>query len=400
MKILFVTPYLPAPPNFGGARRMYELIRGAARRHEVITLSLCGPDDDPHGAEAEIGRVVPVPVSLTARMPPGRSKRLAQLRSLASPRSFQQHLYRHAAMQQAIDLVLRDEHIDLAQLEFSQMGGYRVAAGTPSLLDVHNIEHDVLRQVAAAGPLSRRLFNLIEERKFRREEIAAWRRVTHCLATAPDDARRIEDATGRPVSLIPNGVDTSYFSRAPLAEGDVRHLIFVGAMRYQPNADAAMFFVDQVLPCLQQAMPDIRLTIVGADPPPDVVALAAQPGVVVTGTVPDVRPWLRQAGIVVVPLRSGGGTRLKILEAFAAGRPVVATTIGAAGIDARHEVHLLLADTPADFRDAISRLVQDPELRNRLVDRAAGLVRERYEWSKINDQLEELYQRIRPERLF
>ncbi len=391
LRMLFVTPYLPAPPDFGGASRMYHLIRDAGRRHTVTTLSLIAPGDDPRIAEAALGRVVPVTVPLTARMAAAPAKRFVQLRSLVSPQSFQCRFYRHAAVQRVIDRLIAGEHFDVVQFEFSQMGVYRVPSGVPSILDIHNIEHDVLRRIAASGSPARRLFNQIEYRKYRREEFDAWRRASGCVATSAGDAGIVSRATGRPVEVVPNGVDMDAFPRLPLDGADPRALVFVGAMRYRPNADAARFFVEEILPRVRATIPGVELTIVGADPPPDVVALGKVPGVRVTGTVPDVRPWMRNAGVVVVPLLSGGGTRLKILEAFAMGRPVVSTTIGAAGIEARDGEHLLLADRPEAFARAITRLATEPGLRARLVEQAYALVRGRYQWSAAAERLEVAY---------
>ncbi len=396
LRILFVTPYLPAPPDFGGASRMYHLIRETGRRHEVTTLSLIAPGDDPRAAEAALGRVVPVTVPLTARMVAAPAKRLVQLRSLVSPQSFQRRFYWYAAMQRVLDRLIANEPFDVVQFEFSQMGAYRVSTGVPSILDIHNIEHDVLRRIAASGSPARRLFNQIEYRKYRREEIDAWRRMFGCVATSAGDAGTVSRATKRQVEVVPNGVDLDAFSRLPLDGADPRALVFVGAMRYRPNADAARFFVEEILPRLRVMIPGAELTIVGADPPPDVVALGEMPGVRVTGTVPNVRPWMRNAGVVVVPLLSGGGTRLKILEAFAMGRPVVSTSIGAAGIEARDGEHLLLADRPETFARAVTRLATEPGLRERLVEQAYALVRDRYQWSAAAGRLEAVYQSARP----
>lgn len=393
LRVLFVTPYLPAPPDFGGASRMYHLIREIGRRHAVTTLSLVAPGDDPRVAEEALGRVIPVPVSgsLTARAEAGPEKRLLQLRSLVSRTSFQHRFYWYAALQRTLDRLIADEPFDVVQLEFSQMGVYRVLSGRPAMLDIHNIEHDVLRRIATSGSPARRLFNQIEYRKYRREEIDAWRHATGCVATSAGDAGIVSRAIGRPVEVVPNGVDLEAFPRLPFDGADPRALVFVGAMRYRPNADAARFFVSEILPCLRETIPDARLMIVGADPPPEVMALGDVPGVQVTGTVSDVRPWVGNAGAVVVPLLSGGGTRLKILEAFAMGRPVVSTSIGAAGIDARDGEHLLLADQPEAFARAIARLMAEPGLRERLVEQASALVRDRYQWSAAARRLEAAY---------
>lgn len=393
MRVLVVAPYLPAPPNFGGAARIYHLIRQLQAEHGMITLCLCGPADDPRRAEEVLGRIVAVPVPYTARMEPDRAKRLAQLHSLASLHSFQHRLSIQPQLQAALDRVIDRDHPTIVQLEFSQLGGYRVPSGTPSVLDVHNVEHDVLRQVARQGGVSpaRRLFNELEFRKLRREEQSAWKRATACVATSSADAKFIENVTRRPVPVIPNGVDLEQFPRASLERANPSHLIFVGAMRYQPNADAARFAALEILPRLRARLPEATLTLAGADPPEAVRELATLPGVTVTGTLPDVRPAIAAAGVVVVPLMTGGGTRLKILEAFAMGRPVVATPLGAAGIEARDGEHLLLASDPAAFVEAIVRLHDDPSLGPRLTDAAYQLVLDRYQWKSIAQQLVSVY---------
>ncbi len=311
MKVLFVTPYLPVPPDFGGARRMFELIRGSSAFHEVLTLSLAGYSDDVSGASAQIGPLQIVRVPVTARGNATRSRRMLQLRSLASPHSSQFHLYHHTGFQTALDRLIVAESVDLVQLEFSQMGSYRVGSNTPTVLDVHNVEHDLLRQMASTGSAARRLFNLIEYRKFRREEVENWQSATCCVATSRNDATIIERRTGRDVPVIPNGVDLDFFRRAPQSAIEPGHIVFTGAMRYRPNAEAATFFVHNILPLIRREFETVRFSIVGADPPSEVRELTEIPGVSVTGTVSDVRPWLDSAQVVVVPLHTGGGTRLK-----------------------------------------------------------------------------------------
>ncbi len=392
VKILFATPYLPVPPDFGGARRIYELIRGARGIHEVRTVSLTGPEGDMASAERAVGPISAVRVPFTARDATTRQRRLLQIRSLASAQSAQHRLYVDQRFQQALDDLARET--DLVQFEFSQMGSYRTAPGSPTVLDVHNIEHHLLKQMADDGSISRRLFNVIELRKFRSEEIAAWKRATCCIVTSDADARVVERATGKPAPVIPNGVDLEFFRHADELEIESGLIAFAGAMRYRPNAEAVKYFADQILPLVRREAPHVRFAIVGADPPCDVMALGQINGVIVTGTVPDVRPWLARAEVVVVPLRQGGGTRLKILEAFASGRPVVSTTIGAAGIDAAHEHELLLADDDESFVQSVLRLINDPELRARLAGNALRLVQRRYQWSTICETLNDLHERI------
>ncbi len=391
MKVVFATPYLPVPPDFGGARRMYELIRGVRQSQDVSTVSLVGPGVDTKSAESQIGPIVEVRVPFTARTASTRARRMLQLRSLASPRSSQHGLYYSSTFQETLDRQIESTGADLVQFEFSQMGSYKVAAGRPTVLDVHNVEHELLRQMAATGSSARRLFNMIEFRKFRGEEIANWKSATCCIATSANDAAAVAAHTRNKVPVIPNGVDLDFFRPALDSHPAPGSIAFVGAMRYRPNAEAAIFFVEEIFPLVRRAIPEAQFAIVGADPPSNVRALEDVPGVTVTGTVSDVRPWLHSAQLVVAPLLSGGGTRIKILEAFAAGRPVVATTVGAEGIDAKDRRHLVIADDPERFAASVVELANDAQLRSRLAENALALVRDRYQWSTIASELNQLH---------
>jgi glycosyltransferase involved in cell wall biosynthesis len=394
MRILFVTPYPPAPPDFGGAIRMYHLVREVARVHDVRILSLAGLSDDLSLTERELAPTVAVRVPWTGRERPSRAKRWWQLRSLVSPHSAQYRQMVQPSLQAALERLLRSEPFDLLQFEFSLTGLYRPSLPLPTVLDVHNIEHELVRQVAARGSLVRRCFNAVEWRKLRREELRAWRRASVCLATSVLDARLVAAAGARQVVVVPNGVDPARVRRTPVSAGRPEHLLFVGSLRYWPNVEGVRFFVQRVLPLLRQRVPSLEFVVVGSDPLPEVWKLARRPGVRLVGPVPDPNPWLERCGIVVVPLFTGSGTRLKVLEAFAAGRPVVATTMGAAGLAARDGVHLLLADTPEEMAAAVVRLVESPQLREDLVTNARNLVEQCYRWNVIGQRLLETYERL------
>jgi len=394
MRILFVTPYLPAPPDFGGAIRMYSLLREVARVHEVRILSLAGPSDDVSPTERELGPTVAVRVPWTGRERPSRAKRWAQLRSLVSPHSAQYWQMVQPAVQAILKRLLHGEPFDLVQFEFSLTGLYRLPLRLPTVLDVHNIEHDLVRQLAGRGSLVRRWFNAVEWRKLRREEVGAWRLASVCLVTSESDAKILLASGAREVMVVPNGVDPERIRRTALSSGRPNRLLFVGSLRYWPNVEGVRFFAERVLPLLRACEPSIEFVVVGSDPLPEVRHLACSSGVRLVGPVADPNPWLERCGIVVVPLLTGGGTRLKVLEAFAAGRPVVATTLGAAGLEVRDGVHLLLADTPQEMAAAVMRLVTSPQLREALVMNAWNLVDERYRWSVIARRLLETYERL------
>jgi polysaccharide biosynthesis protein PslH len=186
---------------------------------------------------------------------------------------------------------------------------------------------------------------------------------------------------------IPTGVDTEYFApdAAPEAPGQ---LVFTGAMDWYPNEDAILHFVDAILPLIRREAPDVRLTVVGRNPSPSLRAAATRAGVHVTGTVDDVRPFMRAASVYVVPLRVGGGTRLKIFEALAMGKAVVSTSVGAEGLPLVAEQHFLAADDPAALAQSVLKLLRDRKARDRLGFAGRRLVEARYSWRGVARRFE------------
>jgi glycosyltransferase involved in cell wall biosynthesis len=384
--ILVVAPYLPWPVDFGGAARIYYLVRELAKTNEVMLVApATHAEFDALQALGAICDVTAVPARVTAREAARIHKRLTQARSMASRRSFQELFSFSSRFQAVLDRLFLTRRVDLVQYEFPQMTLYRPPRPCPTVLDVHNIEHDLLRRVARTTPsLYQRVFNLAEAEKVRPLERDAWQRSTVCVTTSDRDANVVRAATDAPVLVVPNGADIAYF-RTTRGAPRPHHVVFTGAMRHAPNADAARWYVEQVQPRVACGVPDASLAIVGADPPADVLALRSD-AVRVTERVDDVRPYLAEASVAVVPLRAGGGTRLKILEAFAAGVPVVSTRLGAEGLDTVDGIHLLLADNAEDFAAAVVRVLRDHVLAERLVANARELG-EQYDWARIAPKL-------------
>ena len=187
------------------------------------------------------------------------------------------------------------------------------------------------------------------------------------------------------MAVVPNGVDLDYFHVLPQPI-QRRHLVFTGSMDWRPNQDAARYFVREILPLLKQVRPELECTFVGRNPPADIERLADIPGVHITGTVGDVRPYVERAAVYIVPLRIGGGSRLKILEALAMGRAVVSTTVGAEGLDVVHDKHLLLADDPRTFADCVLRLLDDQQRCRSLSTEGRRLVEQHYGWDALADR--------------
>ncbi|MDP9001844.1 MAG: glycosyltransferase family 4 protein [Myxococcota bacterium] len=398
MRVLFVTPYLPTPPRFGGQRRMHGLMAELARRHEVSVLSFIDPTDDDsikstRATREYCRRVVTVPNRI---LDPGRlRKRLQQVSSLLTYRSYEHYMSRTRAMQDALNGLLIDCAFDVVQIEFSQMAVYDVAAsrGRPvRCLDEHNIEYDVLKRTAGAdvGPL-RRAYNAVNWRKLRAEELRAWRRFDGCAVTSVRDERLLtQDAPGVRTAVVPNGVDVDSFAPTTSATIEPNTVLFFGAINYYPNTDGILFFLRSAWPALKSLCPAARLRIVGPKPPA-VISEWADPRVEVVGFVDDIRTEIARAATIIVPLRIGGGTRLKVLEAMALAKPVVSTKLGAEGIDAEHGRDILLADDGPGFAREVASVLVDPALARRLGDGARRLVVERYSWRSSVDRMTHFY---------
>ena len=383
MNILVLTPYIPYPPNFGGAVRIYNIIRQLSFRHQVHLLSFREEigSGNPQGLE---------PICRTITLIPRRvgDKRRQQLLSLFSPHSFQWRFHYSLAMQAALDRLVREQGIDLILVEFSQMAGYNFPVGVPVVLDEHNIEFDLLERMAAReGGFVRRLFNRIEAVKFRREELTSVRNAALTLVTSDRDGDLLAShISGLKPAVITNGVDCDHFIR-PDGPRQPASAVFVGATHYFPNEDGVLYFMREIHDKIRRAWPNFKFTVVGGNPPPSLTSYRST-NIDITGYVQDVRPYMWAAALFVVPLRMGGGTRFKIVEAMAAGMPVVSTRLGAEGIAVTDGQELLLADEPEAFADAVGKVFSSPELADSLIRNGLSFVRRYFDWSVIGEKLD------------
>jgi glycosyltransferase involved in cell wall biosynthesis len=254
-----------------------------------------------------------------------------------------------------------------------------------SVLFQHNVETMIWRRRAerARGPLSKLYFGLQARRMFDYER-AACRAAGHIIAVSKTDAELMQSMFGvRNVTEVPTGVDIGYFAR-PAPNPAVADLVFVGSMDWLPNVDGVTYFVEEVLPQIRRRRPECKLAIVGRTPPESILKLGRTvPGVLVTGTVKDVRPYMWGASVSVVPLRIGGGTRLKIYEAMAAGLPVVSTTVGAEGLEVHPPDDIRIADDPRDFAAHCLELLEDERLSRQVAARALEMVTANYSWERV-----------------
>lgn len=398
MKILFVTPYLASPPKCGAQRRLEGLIKGLSKHHEITLLSYCTAKDEPPSKTHDYCRRV-LTVTRDVLTPPAAYKRALQLRSLASSKSFEYALYRDSRLQEQLYGLLANETFDLVQVEFCQMGFLqlpRLGTRAPRfVLDEHNIEYEIVKRTAYAdGSAFRRIYSTVNWRKVKAEELDAWRRFDGVALTSKrDEELLLEDCPHTRTVVVPNAADLDTFRKGEGTKPTPNTLLFFGALDYHPNTEGIGYFLDEIWPNIERSRPGTKLIVVGRNPPPSLLARQTD-SITFTGFVDDPRPYIDSAAVVVVPLRIGGGTRFKIVEAMAMGKAIVSTSMGAEGLDAQHEHHVLLADEPVDFAQQVTRVLDDPELAERLGEAARDLAVERYGWSGAVKTLERFYESL------
>lgn len=370
---------------------MYHLARQLATRHKVTVLSYALPHER-QGAAALAGDISVQVVdydqaSLTA-------KRAAQVLSIASLRPYSCRQLHSERMQQAISELCGREAFDIIQLESSYLCGFRFPQSALLVIDEHNVEYEVFQRVSRGErSMPRRVFNWMEYRRFRRFEQRWWKQVSACIVTSDREAAIVRaHAPMTPVAVVPNGVDLAYFRPEP-GEVEPRTMVFNGILTYRPNLDAAQHLVHEIWPLVRRQCPDARLTIVGRTTGVDLRRMQ-RPGVEFVGEIPDIRPSLHQAAVVAVPVRIGGGTRLKVVESLAMGKATVCTSLGCEGLAVRDGEHSLIADDAQTFAARVLELFDDPERRAALGEAGRRLVEREYSWVLGAERLEALYKRI------
>jgi glycosyltransferase involved in cell wall biosynthesis len=322
----------------------------------------------------------------------GVSRALAALGNLFSSLPFALAPYRSAAMAHAIRMRCGSsaDRADVVVCDFLTPAlNVPEDLGCPVVLFQHNVEAMIWERRAkvASNPIVR-LYMQEQWRRMQRVERAQCLRFDHVVAVSPEDAAVFRNRYGvERVSSVPTGVDTEFFRPSGAVSRAPGSIVFTGSMDWMPNEDGMAFFVEEVLPLVTRAVLEATLTIVGRNPTARVRALAeGRNDITVTGTVPDVRPYLESASVVVVPLRIGGGTRIKIYEAMGMERAVVSTTIGAEGLDVVDGEHVLLADDPQSFADAVIALLRAPERAEQIGRQAASHVRAHFGWAAVAEQ--------------
>ena len=383
--ILAVTSEVPWPLDSGGHLRSYYLMRALARRMEVRLVVPAAPDRVNSSQIALTGagvqpRVVTLPRRTLAR------ESVTALRAAIDREPYVLYArHRRSQVRRALEQQIADRPPAVVYLDHLDSLVYAGALpAIPLVVDMHNVYSRLASRMAGESGALRRRYLEREAVLLERMERSAVRMAHTVLAVSDDESRYFLELGARNVVVVPNGVDCDVFEPLPIGRRQgAPTILYVGSLAWPPNASAAQFLATEVLPAVRQQLPEARLLIVGRNPGPELLALA-RPGanVEVAGNVDDVMPYYGAANVLAVPLQSGGGTRLKILEAFAAGVPVVSTPVGCEGIDAIDGRHLEVADRP-DFAAAIVRLLTTPEHARLLAERARVLARRQYDWSVV-----------------
>ncbi len=401
LRVLMLTPGLPYPPEQGRSVRNYNLLRYLATRHRISLLSFAEPGTRPEHIEhlrclCERVETLPTP----------RRSGADRLRTLFSS-TWPDMAWRLASQEyaEALKRWLAAERFDVLQVEGIELARYLLAGDALGphrpliVFDNHNAEYLLQKRAfltdlrtSSRWPAS--LYSLVQWLRLRSFERRVCRAADRVVAVSEADARALRalDPTIRP-AVVPNGVDLEHCRPGLPARTDLArpYLIFVGKMDFRPNVDAVLWFAERVLPHLWSRRPDVRFCIVGQSPSRRLDVLRREPRITITGRVEDPRPYIAGADLYVVPLRVGGGTRLKVLEAMAMGQAIVSTGLGVEGLGVTDGQHLLLADDPRTFAARILELLDDPDRRRTLGAAARAFVEERYGWESIGPLLEGVY---------
>jgi glycosyltransferase involved in cell wall biosynthesis len=380
-------------------QRSHHLLRCATRRFEVHLLAvnnrqLLPTPDHVERARRELASGCAV-VEILER--PADASRLRHLgavgRSLLSPQPWDVSWVRSRRLERRLAELATDERFDLIHVDSIGLAPLtRVFPGRRCVLNHHNVESAMMDRRARRERSPRRIYFAIEALKLARLERRECPRFALNLVVSRLDDERLRDSVGQlETRVVPNGVDTRFFRpRLPLGHGD-GGLLLVGGMDWYPNRDAASFFLHEIWPALLRERPQRRAALVGAHPPRELTDAHTDRRLSVPGFVRDVRPYLDEASIFLCPMRDGGGTRLKVIDALAMAKPVVATALAVEGLDLEEGRHFLRAESVADFVRQVRRLEDDPPLRGRLAREGRALVERRFDWEVVGRALEDAY---------
>jgi glycosyltransferase involved in cell wall biosynthesis len=395
MKILFLTQILPFPPDAGPRVKTWHVLRALAKQgHSVTLVSFVRPEEAQHLPVLE-------KVCSSVHAVPLQRSRFADVghifRSFFRDRPFLVERDDLRPMQDVVNDLIRQGGYDVIhadQLTMAQFAlrGAKLAGGeTKVVFDAHNATWTILERMRLNTHWLLKPILAVETKRLKRYEGDLLKKVDHVLTVTDADRAGLEEASSlarsdpderiAPITVVPIATDTRQL-RPIIRQPASKNLVTLGTLHYPPNADGIRWFFIEVFPLIRRQVPGVTLTIIGKNPPRDFVEFAARrPDVVkVTGYVRELPPYLEQSALMVVPVRAGGGMRVRILEAFAYAMPVVTTTIGLEGIHAEPGKDVLVADTPTEFADRVITLLKDSGLQEELSKNARLLAETKYDW--------------------
>lgn len=384
MKVLFLAGACPHPPDSGGTVRTYNLLKRVCERHEITLIAPSSTGTDLQSAFG--GRLSGV---VTVRPP--RRTLSGTLCAMVSRLPYIVRAHENPEMNAAVLRALETTGFDLIHCDsISAVQAVPQDVILPKVFNAHNVEAAIWERY------------LREERRpwmtpvlaSQLEKVRAYEShlpciFSSCVVVCEHDEARMHDYGFKQTSVVRNGVDLEYYQ--PLPDPSTPHLLFVGSLDWRPNQDALRWFLESIWPLIRANGQGVRMTVVGRRPPRWIRPFCSRHGARLSADAPDVRPHLAEASVVVVPIRIGGGSRLKILEAMAAGRPVVSTTIGAEGLGLVHNENILIADRPPDFAQTAVDLLADHDGRKALASAGRRVVEDQYGWDAISTELEKAW---------
>jgi len=394
MKVLFITTKSPLPMNDGHSLRTFNLLKSVAQKHKVTLLSFVKfPIEYEYREELEklCSSVKQFSVPDNCSRPRAA---ISACLNIPGNQPYVATKYNQSAMRKEIRQILCDETFDLVHLDMLPLGVFLDDVDIPVVLNEHNVESALLKRRcdSISNPVAKWYF-AEQQRRLELFETRVVQGVTHVIACSEEDGTILHGmAPDQLISVVPNGVDTDFYQSSSIDKEEIDNLAFVGGMNWFPNRDAVSWFDQAVMTELLQRNPGIQLNVVGKSI--DEMKIKHDQQIVMHGFVDDTRPYLEKSAVVIVPIRVGGGTRLKVLEAMSMGKAMVSTSVGVEGIKVTHRKHVLIADTAEKFAESIVELLKNKELRREIGCEARKLVSDMYRWDRIGRKLLDVYENV------
>jgi glycosyltransferase involved in cell wall biosynthesis len=409
MHILFLTQILPYPPDSGPKVKTWHVLKYLSQSGHKITLaSFIRPEEEPY---VETVREICSQVHVV----PIKRSRLADigylLRSQFSGRPFLIERDDIHEMRSLVNGIVEAESVDVIHADQLTMTQFALPFahrpdGKPALVfDAHNAVWTIVKRMNETLPFYYKIPLFFEAKRIKEYEAMIVAEFNSTLAVAEPDRKALIEAVTEyhpklaaedlPISVIPIAVDTQKIQPVP-RQTDFLNILTMGTLYYPPNADGIRWFIQDVFPLVQEALPDVKLTVVGKNPPKDFLRFSEESNgrIAITGYVPELDPYFAASTIMVIPVRAGGGMRVRILEAFARAMPVVTTTVGLEGIEAEPGLDVLVADTPDEFSRSVIDLLGNKDLQTRLAMNGRRLAEGKYDWQVVLSHLENVYKTL------